>query len=256
MFYQPKCLIVPFVADLSRTVKFSEYNFRVCILRWEITALFPVCLRLMWSLCVRRPAGQKRESKSGSGGGGTRSVQGFASGSAKPGVYDRCVLVCTLMWEQVCRMYSMCNHVTLLFSSVYSWRCVFYLFAFVYGVLALYDVSSIGLFPSFWFMVCPLCQPVFPLQKAFLGLLSICLVSLCAACETLCLSSHLMALGASGFSHILPGHVADWHAWTCGQDCHFFHFTFSLIPPSLFIFDCRNLGSIIWRRFGQASLNR
>lgn len=69
-------------------------------------------------------------------------------------------------------MYSMCNHVTLLFSSVYSWRCVFYLFAFVYGVLALYDVSSIGLFPSFLVMVCPSCQSVFPLQKAFLGLLS------------------------------------------------------------------------------------
>lgn len=74
----------------------------------------------------------------------------------------------------MCRMYSMCIHVTLLFSSVYSWRCVFYLFAFVYGVLALYDVSSIVLVPFFWFMVCPSCQ-----SGGFSGppLLSICLVS-------------------------------------------------------------------------------
>lgn len=37
----------------------------------------------------------------------------------------------------------MCKYVILLFLSVNSWRCVFYVFAFVYGILALYDVSGV-----------------------------------------------------------------------------------------------------------------
>lgn len=106
-FYCWKLVIIIFF--LYQTLRIRDWNFMLACNFRECaslggksvtTWLFPLCLRLMWCLCVRRPVGQKGEFKSGSGGGGTRSVRGFARGSVRPGV---CVCVCvydyTPTWE-------------------------------------------------------------------------------------------------------------------------------------------------------------
>lgn len=111
--------------------------------------------------------------------------------------------------------------------SVNSWRCAFYFFAFVYGVLALYDVSSLGLFPSiivfvsmtgfvscvsqFWINQFFALQLFFGLSLCFSPSVSRCscttLISLCAACESAWLSPWLMSLCASG----IFSHSQSWH---------------------------------------------
>lgn len=67
----------------------------------------------------------------------------------------------------------MCEIVTLMLSSVNSWRCVFYFFAFVCGLLALSDVSCFWPFPMFHhsncrrLRVCLLCQRFRPSDFLF-----------------------------------------------------------------------------------------
>lgn len=61
----------------------------------RVRHLSSLCLRLMWGLCVRKPAGRREKCKCGSGGGGTRTVQDSARGSLRPGA----TAVQSLMWE-------------------------------------------------------------------------------------------------------------------------------------------------------------
>lgn len=66
--------------------------FKLYIFRGSVTAGLSVCVRWMFALCVRRPAGLRGESKCGSGGGGTEIDQGCRRGSVRPGV---CIPVCS-----------------------------------------------------------------------------------------------------------------------------------------------------------------
>lgn len=134
------------VAEIRCTINQMHPRVKLRVREFATAGLFPLCLRLMWGLCVRRPVGQRGRFKSGSGGGGTKTVQHFVRGSVRPGVCACMCVMIQLMWEHV----RMCKYVTLLFLSVNSWRCVFYFFAFVYGVLALHDVSSFVLFFIFF----------------------------------------------------------------------------------------------------------
>lgn len=174
----------------------------------------------MWGLCVRRPVGQKGEFKSGSEGEGTRSVQGFGRDSVRPGEH-----VCVCVSTRWCAQVLMCSCVTSLFLSVNSWRCVFYFFAFVCGVLALYDVSVFALLfyyrNHFYCRICLLFSVGFSIAwlvcfaaVGYFLSLDVTLWFHCNACETPGLASYFMSLFVlQGLSHILAIDIADKHAW-------------------------------------------
>lgn len=68
----------------------------------------------------------------------------------RPGLRKRfCEARCVCLVVYTVSVQHIRQGVSWLLFSVNSWRCVFYFFVFVYGVLALYDVSSFALFLNF-----------------------------------------------------------------------------------------------------------
>lgn len=143
--------------------------------------------------------------------------------------------------------------VTLLFLCANSWRCMFYLFAFIYGIVALYDVSSFANLSPFaadlsqvWgfllYVLFFLSGVHLILYSSFVWLHNVDVVRLNAAWNNYQPFSASLSLSLISLS------VFFGLTWETGHRCY----SVTVFP----VFAHRNLGCMTWGRCGQDSQNK